>query len=469
MSNEDKVNPGGSNIDVHLVLSAGGMKCLSYAGAVAALSENGISFASISGSSAGSLIGAILSSKVGLEGFQRAVYGLDLSTLGEGASWPPFLNLIKRPFAKYKKSCVAETFRSIVGYDPRFDELEKPFATFGVDLRSHKIHVYSSKATPEMAVSEALRISTAAPFLFPPQEEKETLLLDGAVVSQSPVWLATTYDDDLPILVLRPKKDVASPAPQGVLEYIASLIDLGGGSRDYYLINQMPRTRLIEIDCGSIQWNQLTLTEEDKKSLVASGRASVEGRLKDLKELLRNTSPTGPAGGSQNDEDEAVRGGKEAIESLVNSLPPKREQVFISYSHRDSEWLYKFQDALKPYTWNKAINLWDDSQIPPGAKWREEIKKALASAKVAVLLVTIRFLASEFIRDVELQEFLRASEADGLKILPVAVGPSEYEVTPLKEYQFVNKPDRSLMEMDEAEQEKELVRICRKIKEALNS
>jgi hypothetical protein len=320
-----------------------------------------------------------------------------------------------------------------------------------------------------MAVSEALRISTAAPFLFPFQEEGEKLLMDGAVISQSPVWLATMYDDDLPIVVLRPKKNVTDVGPQSPLEYMINLIDLGGASRDYYLINEMPRTRLVEIDCGTVQWNEIALSDEMKKRLVASGRASVEGRLKDLKDLLRGTPP--PSSSVENNEDEAERGGRLAMKKLLTSLPPKRDQIFISYSHDDSEWLSRFQEALRPYTRNKAIKVWDDTEIQPGAKWREEIKKALASAKVAVLLVTISFMASDFIHDVELQEFLRASETDGLRIVPVAVGPADYEETPLNAYQFVNKLDKTLMDImhQPAELDRELVRICRKIKEALGS
>jgi hypothetical protein len=277
------------------------------------------------------------------------------------------------------------------------------------------------------------------------------------------------YDDDLPIVVLWQKKNVTDVGPLSPLEYLINLLDLGGASRDYYLINEMPRTRLVEIDCGTVQWNEIALSDEMKKRLVASGRASVEGRLKDLKDLLRGTPP--PSSSVENNEDEAERGGRLAMKKLLTSLPPKRDQIFISYSHDDSEWLSRFQEALRPYTRNKAIKVWDDTEIQPGAKWREEIKKALASAKVAVLLVTISFMASDFIHDVELQEFLRASETDGLRIVPVAVGPADYEETPLNAYQFVNKLDKTLMDImhQPAELDRELVRICRKIKEAVGS
>lgn len=176
----------GSNTDgrrVHLVLSSGGVKCLSYVGAVAALREQGISFASVSGASAGSLVGAILCSKGGPEKLGGAVYGLDFSTFGLDESWAPdSVQVLRSPFAKFTASRVPEVFSGLVGYDPTFEDLETPFATFGVDICTRKIHVYSKATRPDMRVGDALRISTAAPFMFPPQPEGDNLQIGRAHV-----------------------------------------------------------------------------------------------------------------------------------------------------------------------------------------------------------------------------------------------------------------------------------------------
>jgi predicted acylesterase/phospholipase RssA len=464
MAQSEELTTPGARRRVHLVLSAGGVKGISYAGAVDELVKNGFEFASVSGSSTGSFIGAILCSRVGLEGFKRAAIGLELSSFGEGKSWLPGFNLWHKPFARYRKSLVAERFRDIVSGDPKFEDLSTPFATFGVDLRTHKIHIYSRQVTPQMRVADALRVSTAAPFLFPAQEMEGNILLDGALVSQSPVWLATAHNDELSIIVLRPKKKVAQPPPKGISEYLGSIIDLGGGSRDFYLMEQMPRVRLIEIDCGDIRFDHFHLSQEMREALVASGRLAIETHLRDL---LRTVPLSLPTLETKEPKINTVDPGKAAIQSLVNALPPKRDQVFISYSHKDSDWLHRLQDALQPYTWNRSLNLWNDTKIPKGADWNAEIKKALAAAKVAVLLVTINYLASDFIKNEEFPDFLRAAKEDGLTLLWVLVGPCGYKETALNAYQAVNDLKRPLKEMSEVEQDAELIRICEEIKKAL--
>ena len=147
--------------------------------------------------------------------------------------------------------------------------------------------------------------------------------------------------------------------------------------------------------------------------------------------------------------------------------PPERNQLFISYSHVDRGWVERLQTMIRPLVRSHGLRLWDDSQIQPGDKWREEIETALAAAKVALLLVSSDFLASEFVNNSELPQLLTAAEEEGLRILWVPLRPSLVRHTSIEAYQALLDPGRPLAAMNPVEQDEALVEIALAIQEAL--
>jgi hypothetical protein len=148
-------------------------------------------------------------------------------------------------------------------------------------------------------------------------------------------------------------------------------------------------------------------------------------------------------------------------------LQPLRDSVFISYSHRDAEWMERLTTHLKPMVRKGTISTWTDTQIKPGSRWREEIETALHSASVAVLLVSADFLASDFITENELPVLLKKAGSKELTIFWLAVRPSSYMLTEISNYQAASDPSRPLTSLGPAEQEMVLVEVCAKIMECL--
>ena len=54
--------------------------------------------------------------------------------------------------------------------------------------------------------------------------------------------------------------------------------------------------------------------------------------------------------------------------------------VFVSYSHRDKQWLDRLQVHLRPLARGGDLELWDDTRLDPGDQWRVAIRGAIEQA-----------------------------------------------------------------------------------------
>ena len=106
-----------------------------------------------------------------------------------------------------------------------------------------------------------------------------------------------------------------------------------------------------------------------------------------------------------------------------------RDQVFISYAHEDAHWREAFERMLAPAQERGLLKVWSDEAIVAGEYWAQNIKRALKRARVGLLLVTDRFLESQFINQEELTSLLASAKSGGVSIRWVPVSASLYQCT----------------------------------------
>ena len=75
---------------------------------------------------------------------------------------------------------------------------------------------------------------------------------------------------------------------------------------------------------------------------------------------------------------------------------------FISYCHEDYRMFRDFRVHLKAIERAFKLDLWADSRIEAGYYWNDEIRDAIRSSDLFVLLTSPGFIASDYIYDKEI-------------------------------------------------------------------
>lgn len=154
------------------------------------------------------------------------------------------------------------------------------------------------------------------------------------------------------------------------------------------------------------------------------------------------------------------------IRSEYQKQNPRRG-VFISYAHQgDQKWLDSLLGHLE-FLKQRGVKIWTDREIRPGDKWHEEIQNSLATAKIAVLLVTPAFLASHYIASQELPILLQAAQSEGLVIFPIPVKPISYDQSELAPFQAAHPLSEPLSGLHGAKRDRAFVSIASKLADAL--
>jgi 8-oxo-dGTP pyrophosphatase MutT (NUDIX family) len=145
-----------------------------------------------------------------------------------------------------------------------------------------------------------------------------------------------------------------------------------------------------------------------------------------------------------------------------------RDGVFVCYSRKDERWRQLITEWLRPVQDTHPITVWSDKNIDPGTEYFIEIDNAIAHARIALLLVSASFLASDFIMKEELPRIL-AARSRGLTVLWVPTSRSIWQGSPIAPLQAVLEQSVFLDEMAFVRRQRALQIICEAVLNAFTA
>jgi len=202
------------------VFQGGGCRAAAFGGAYDAAFKLGVRFSEVAGTSAGSIVAALLAAGADPAFLLAKLQTLDFPLLLVKPTRSTFSSTSKLLSVLEKVPLKGEVLESIVGiarlgglhssagieswvetclrelsgkqHGPvLFSDLVMPLHVVAGDLSTMKPRIWSTRTTANQSVAHAVRASCTIPLFFQPVEEGSALLVDGGIVSNVPHFLFT--------------------------------------------------------------------------------------------------------------------------------------------------------------------------------------------------------------------------------------------------------------------------------------
>ncbi len=204
---------------VGLALSGGGARGFAHAGVLEALGYAGFPLDSVSGTSMGSVIGALYASGMSVPviwGFAEKARTLKISRDFSGIKFLSLLIADKLITPTYINQFIEENLGSL-----SFERLATPFACVALDFRTGERVILD-----EGPLAAAVRASVNLPGVFAPFEYRHRYLVDGGMVDFVPVDAARHLGADWVLASVT--AGVSDEVPDSVLLSLLKVIEIQG-------------------------------------------------------------------------------------------------------------------------------------------------------------------------------------------------------------------------------------------------
>lgn len=255
-----------------LALGAGGAKGLAHVGFLSVLEENGIKPDYITGSSIGSMIGALYANGFPISEMVKYIDTLKQQDISD------FDMLFYKNLGLMRGKKIKQLMIELLGEYTTFNDLKIPFSCVAVDLMSAKQVIFNSGI-----LWSAVLASCSIPSGFQPVEMGEMMLVDGAILDRVPgELLANAYHPDVKIGIDILGNVEIGKAPTNIVECALRS----------YMIAEYQITKLkshyldimVEINQPEVEIHKVS----NLRISYERGRAAAEKYLPQIQSLLAN-------------------------------------------------------------------------------------------------------------------------------------------------------------------------------------
>lgn len=243
-------------VKIGVALGGGAAKGFAHIGVIKMLEANGFEPVVVSGTSAGSVVGALYASGMSAFDMQQKAVALDEASIRD-------LRLFSGGLIQGRK--LQDYVNAQVGNRPA-EQLEKPFAAVATQLETGERAVFVRGN-----VGQAVRASSAVPGVFEPVGIGGKTFVDGGVVSPVPVDAARQLGADFVIAV-----DISSKAsgqrPSGLLGAVGQSIAIMGqrlGEQELARADVVIRPAVLDIGAADFQQRGRAILEGEKAAMAA--------------------------------------------------------------------------------------------------------------------------------------------------------------------------------------------------------
>lgn len=161
----------------------------------------------------------------------------------------------------------------------------------------------------------------------------------------------------------------------------------------------------------------------------------------------------------------------DAVDAVQRRNTDNAKSMFISYSHKDEEWVSRLRTLLRPAEKRGLITTWIDKDIQEGKYWESQIQKQLNNSSFALILMSENLLNSAYVKDIELPVFIQRLEENksGFRLFWVLLEPCNWEYfAALKKVQAIGSVKTSISECGtDADKQCRLIQVAEEIVQAL--